>query len=585
MESLLGGRYRRERSIGYGPMGEVFLGQDTDGNPVAIKVLRRELATDPNVLRRFAQDRDILAALRHPNLVGIRELVADGENLAIVTDLIPGANLRQALTTDRTLLPVEVARIGAAIAAGLAALHENGMVHRDLKPENVLLDSSVASALPRLADGGLFRLVSGSEQGRRMLLFGTSEYVAPELTGDDTEPTPASDLYSLGVVLYELCCGVTPFAGGSLFAVLNRHRERYAGRPPGIPDPLWYVIARLLIKDPTQRPQSARQIAGTLDALTPDLLYAPVAARLDAPPPGAPVQPPTQGVPMAPPPASRPRRRRVAITVLAVAALLVGGFVGVRTVSSSGNSGSPSNPGAPAQSVNQGPETSAPARTTEPAQPTSAAPTVAPDLVGKPLSAAETLLGSTIKLTTTDTVDENATDGTVLTQDPKPGAPLNGAMQLTVARQAALIYLESLRPASGQWSENNPADLSGKNYPHSVLTAVDDCGDRQAHAIEYNIGKSYRRLSATVGIEDSAPDSSLQVLLEIFADGRKVFSNTIVYGKTIPLDVDVAGVLRLKMQWQVVAGRGSCAQNYLALGEGKLLGLPSEVPQPTTTTG
>jgi serine/threonine-protein kinase len=152
-------------------------------------------------------------------------------------------------------------------------------------------------------------------------------------------------------------------------------------------------------------------------------------------------------------------------------------------------------------------------------------------------------------------------------------------MRLTVARQPVLAFLDALTPATGEWDEIRAVDLSGKTYPHGVGMYITRCSSQDA--VEYNLSRGYRRLVATAGIEDNAEDSSLQIQLEVFADGRRVAVHRIRYGTPTRLTIDVTGVLRLKVQWQPVAGDLSCGRDLLALGEARLLGLPGEVPQST----
>ena len=574
-------------------MGEVFLGADTDGREFAFKILRPDLTADPAAVARFLQERSILVRMRHPNLVGVYDLVAEGDTVGIVMDYVPGGDLRRLLTEQGPLLPSEVARIGAGIASGLAMVHEAAVVHRDVKPENVLLDDTEMPPVPRLSDFGFSRLISSTDTGRSTLMVGTPLYVAPELV-DGAEPAPAVDLYALGIVLYEMCCGVTPYAGGSMLTVLRRHAEMTPGRPEGIPDQLWDMISWLLAKSPRSRPQSARQVATVLEALSADLRGAPVAPRRTEPP--APLSSlhdhMTQGVA---PVSIRPvagvipaprRRRRLAVAGVALTGLLLaGGWVGMRS-DDDGATAAPPPSAAPtvtsgtSSSASSEPvPTSSPTDTPSPTSDPSAAAGPAPKLVGLSLADAAGVLPPAVKLTSTDTVDEDATDGTVLTQSPAAGAPMDGAVSVTVARQPVLTYLDSMSPATGGWDDQRASALSGKIYPHSVSSSVSSCytGDR----VEYNLSRGYRKLVATVGLDDNSPDDSLVMQLEIFADGRKVSATKVVYGKPIPLTVDVTGVLRLRVQWQPVAG--GCRTDALVLGDGRLLGLPGEVPEPSVS--
>lgn len=601
MDRALGSRYLLERRLGSGAMGEVFAGADPEGRRYAFKLLRPDLTADPAAVARFLQERSILVRLRHPNLVGVHDLVAEGETVGIVMDLVSGGDLRRLLSTQGPLLPSEVARIGAGIAAGLAMVHEAGVVHRDVKPENVLLDDAEVPATPRLTDFGFSRLVSSTDTGRSTLMVGTPLYVAPELV-DGGEPTSAVDLYALGIVLYEMCCGVTPFAGGSMLTVLRRHAEMTAGRPEGVPDQLWDMINWLLAKSPRGRPQSARQVATVLDALVADLRGAPVAPQLSDPPPAvpgmqnnetqgvAPVSIGSLGTGMTGPPRRRRRRGRLVLAgLVALAVLATGGWFVSRSdggTAVAADLGVPSVPSNAATTIAGSPTDTAvstdstgrihtPSPTGGPAEATGPAP----KLVGQQLADATGLLPSSVQLVPTDTVDEKATDGTILSQDPAPGAAMTGTMKVTVARQPILTYLDSIDPVNGSWDYVAAAELSGKVYPHSVGTGVASC--RSSQYVEYNISRGYRKLVATAGLDDNSRDSSLQEQLEVFADGRRVSISKVQYGKVTPISIDVTGVLRLKIQWQAVAGSESCDTDHLVMGTGRLLGLPGEVPQST----
>lgn len=289
MDKPLGSRYRIGELIGRGGMGAVHRGCSTDGAPVAIKVIRPELATDQDVVTRFVRERSILTGVRDPHLVAVHDLVVEGDTLAIVMDLVEGTDLRKALAASGTFPPAEVARIGAGVACALGAAHDQGVLHRDVKPENVLLDQSGDPPVVRLADFGIARLVGDSVVSRVTGLIGTPNYLPPEVYAGGPA-SPATDLYALGVLLYELSCGVPPFTG-DMVAVMAGHVGVMPGRPPDVPDRLWEITERLLAKDPAARPSGSREISAALSALSKDLHGAPAAALLDHPPPGEAIAP------------------------------------------------------------------------------------------------------------------------------------------------------------------------------------------------------------------------------------------------------------------------------------------------------
>ncbi|WP_394361966.1 protein kinase [Amycolatopsis sp. SB7-3] len=589
MERALGSRYRLGDLLGRGAMGQVFAGTDQGGHEFAFKILRSDLTGDPDVVARFLQERSILVGLRHPNLVPVHDLVVEGETVAIVMESVHGGDLRTWLNATGTLLPSEVARTGAGIASALAEVHHAGVVHRDVKPENVLMDDSGSERIPRLTDFGISRLANSSDVGRSSLLAGTPQYVAPELA-EGEEATAAADLYSLGIVLYELCCGVTPFAGRSMLQVVRQHAEYEPGRPDGIPDQLWDMISWLLAKGPRARPQSAKQVATMLEAMIPNLTGLPVALPLSTPPAAVSIAhtqetvgaiPQTPRVPAGPPgvltgpadgvPVPKRRRSKKIALALLVFALVGGGVVvwnSARQTPEATSTGRPAEPGS-----------SRAAPPVKEAETTSSAPTMttAPDLVGKAVSEAQDSLPSSVQVEIIDSIEQTGKPGTVIGQEPKPGDQLNGKIKLTVAREAVQVYLDELEPVRGEWSSQSAAGrVGGKVLTHTVH---DELGcSNAAQAVEYNLAKGFRRLLATAGIDDDSRDTELKVQLEIFADGRKLTSSVLEYGKSIEVNVDLSGVLRLRVQWQPLGSNSDCFGGTVDVGEARLLGLPGEVP-------
>jgi serine/threonine protein kinase len=269
---VLGSRYVLSSVIGRGAMGEVWEGRSrTDDERVAVKILRPELADDASVIARFVQERSILVGLSGPHLVEVRDLVLEGGTLAIVMEYVPGSDLRKYLNRYGTLRPALAVRLVAQISEGLALVHAAGVVHRDVKPENVLLDlTDPAAPIAKVSDFGVSRITYGPRLTRLTGLIGTPEYMAPEVAERDMA-TPAADLYSVGILLYELLAGRTPFAGGHPIAVLKRHLE--APPPPidGIPGQLWTIIESLLAKDPDERPSDAAVVSEHLMAMSSGL--------------------------------------------------------------------------------------------------------------------------------------------------------------------------------------------------------------------------------------------------------------------------------------------------------------------------
>ncbi|MFD9411032.1 serine/threonine-protein kinase [Streptomyces sp. NPDC059989] len=265
MARKIGSRYTAHQILGRGSAGTVWLGEGPDG-PVAVKLLREDLASDQELVGRFVQERSALLGLEHPHVVSVRDLVVDGNDLALVMDLVRGTDLRTRLDRERRLAPEAAVAIVADVADALAAAHAAGVVHRDVKPENVLLDMQgplgPGGAHPALlTDFGVAKLIDtpkrASGAGGRATapttrIIGTPDYLAPEIV-EGLPPRAAVDIYALATVLYELLAGFTPFGGGHPGAVLRRHVTETVVPLPGIPDELWQLIVQCLAKAPASR--------------------------------------------------------------------------------------------------------------------------------------------------------------------------------------------------------------------------------------------------------------------------------------------------------------------------------------------
>ncbi|MEU2068532.1 serine/threonine-protein kinase [Streptomyces anulatus] len=267
----VGSKYLLEEPLGRGATGTVWRARQREtagaeaavagqpGETVAIKVLKEELANDADVVMRFLRERSVLLRLTHPNIVRTRDLVVEGDLLALVMDLIDGPDLHRYLRENGPLTPVAASLLTAQIADALAASHADGVVHRDLKPANVLVDERDGQMHPMLTDFGIARLADSPGLTRTHEFVGTPAYVAPE-SAEGRPQTSAVDIYGAGILLYELVTGRPPFAGGTALEVLHRHLSEEPRRPSNVPAPLWTVIERCLSKDPDRRP-SAENLA------------------------------------------------------------------------------------------------------------------------------------------------------------------------------------------------------------------------------------------------------------------------------------------------------------------------------------
>jgi serine/threonine protein kinase, bacterial len=280
MARNIGSHYTAHRVLGRGSAGTVWLGEGPEG-PVAIKVLREDLAADPDLAERFAHERHALLGLEHPHIVGVRDLVIGGDHghgqghghgiqdIALVMDLVRGPDLRSHLRRERRLAPRDAAAITAGVASGLAVAHAAGIVHRDVKPENILLDTESESLTALLTDFGVAKLIDEPRHGGRGGVVGTPDYMAPEIV-EGLPPRAAVDIYALVTVLYELLAGFTPFGGGHPGAVLRRQVTETAAELPGLPRELWELIQQCLAKSPASRLRAV-ELASRLREMLPAL--------------------------------------------------------------------------------------------------------------------------------------------------------------------------------------------------------------------------------------------------------------------------------------------------------------------------
>ncbi|MFE1511842.1 serine/threonine-protein kinase [Streptomyces sp. NPDC058726] len=267
----VGSKYLLEEPLGRGATGTVWRARQREtagaeaavpgqpGETVAIKVLKEELANDADIVTRFLRERSVLLRLTHPNIVRVRDLVVEGDLLALVMDLVEGPDLHRHLRENGPFTPVAAALLTAQIADALGASHADGVVHRDLKPANVLLKQTGGEMHPMLTDFGIARLADSPGLTRTHEFVGTPAYIAPE-SAEGRPQTSAVDIYGAGILLYELVTGRPPFSGGSALEVLHQHLSAEPRRPSTVPDPLWTIIERCLRKNPDERP-SAENLA------------------------------------------------------------------------------------------------------------------------------------------------------------------------------------------------------------------------------------------------------------------------------------------------------------------------------------
>ena len=263
---VYGGRYELHRRIARGGMADVFLARDSLlDRPVALKVLFPEFATDPSFVERFRREAQAAANLSHPNIVSVYDWGEEGGTYYIVMEYVEGRSLAQILRDEGPLLPDRAADVTTDIASALGFAHRHGVIHRDVKPGNVLI-SPLGQV--KVTDFGIARAVSTQENLTQTgTVMGTATYFSPEQArGESVDPR--SDVYSLGVVLYELLAGAPPFKGDNPVSVAYKHvqeqPDRLRSRNPQIPVALEAVAMKALAKNPANRYASAEDFAADL---------------------------------------------------------------------------------------------------------------------------------------------------------------------------------------------------------------------------------------------------------------------------------------------------------------------------------
>jgi serine/threonine-protein kinase len=267
INSLFDGRYRIVRKLGSGGMANVYLAEDEDlGRRVAIKILNARYADDELFVERFRREAKSAASLSHPNIVSIYDRGEAEGHPYIAMEVIEGRSLKE-LILSRGPVPVEKAITYAKqILSALRFAHRNGIIHRDIKPHNILV--GVEDRL-KVTDFGIAR-AGASEMTEVGSIMGTAQYLSPEQAGGSGSlVTAASDLYSAGVVLYEMLTGQVPFSGDTPFEIAMKHLNETPRPPselePGVPDELDQIVLRALAKDPADRYASADEFSDELD--------------------------------------------------------------------------------------------------------------------------------------------------------------------------------------------------------------------------------------------------------------------------------------------------------------------------------
>ncbi len=270
--TLLDGRYLVQSKIASGGTSTVYRGLDTRlDRPVAVKVMDSRYAGDEQFLTRFQREAQTVARLKDPGLVAVYDQGLDARHPFLVMELIEGGTLRELLGERGPMPPYAVAAVLRPVLGGLAAAHRAGLVHRDVKPENVLIsdDGEV-----KIADFGLVRAVAAAGITSTSVILGTAAYLSPEQVRDG-DASPRSDVYSAGIMTYELLTGRTPFTGDSALSLAYQRLDTDVPPPSavidGVPAPFDEFVERATARDPDDRYADAIEMRTELDAIADEL--------------------------------------------------------------------------------------------------------------------------------------------------------------------------------------------------------------------------------------------------------------------------------------------------------------------------
>ena len=477
-EKLFGNRYRIQSKIGIGGMATVYRGTDTVlGRPVAVKTMLPQYASDPSFAARFKQEAQAAAALQSPYIVGIFDWGEDNKTYYIVMEYLKGTDLKTGIRTHGALSSRKVAQIGSQICQALSVAHRHDIIHRDIKPQNIMVqpDGNI-----KVMDFGIAR-AKNSDLTQDNSVLGTAHYVSPEQT-QGKQLGPTSDIYSLGIVMYEAATGTVPFKGEDAISVALKQVNE-APKPPSSINPnvdtqLEAIILKCLEKDPANRFQSAEQLRRALtdylagnkvvipsaDATT--MMPAPQTTQLNRPPQQAGQNGANTGVlPKAslgqntslygqPQKSSSKKKAAIIISIL-VAALLVTGVVLAFNFGLFGEN--PSNTSETTENI------------------------TVPDLVGMDQSSAQnaiTRLGlkvGNITIQSSDTVDQ----GKVMAQDPEGGssAKKGDSVAITISSGKEPVKQVSVPDLSGMTETEARATLTALGLTAQMSSVQSDTVD------------------------------------------------------------------------------------------------------------
>ncbi len=438
---LVAGRYELIEPAGEGNFSITYQARDLRlGRLVAVKLLRPQYAADAAFVSRFEREAQVAASISHPNVVDVYDFGAYQDTFFIAMQYVPGRTLRQEIdASGRLAVPVAV-RIARQILAGLAAIHAAGIIHRDIKPQNVLLGRDGEA---RVTDFGVAHGAVGGGLTTHGTTVGTASYMAPEQARGGVM-SPATDLYAVGVVLFEMLTGRLPFIADNPMAVMLAHLQQTPPEPSslvpdaGIPLALEAEVLRALAKDPATRPSNAKDMADRLAVASGERKGPPVTALASraadtttqmvvaneatmaagrvASGPGREVHPPPPALPV------RPQRRRPAwlapLAIFGTAILILGSVIASRGGLPGGSDEHRTSVPAAASSATVAGANGPPANGSQPPQPT-------------PVSISGAILGtSTVAPTVTSSMNSpTSTPRPVATETPVPAETPNAATE------------------------------------------------------------------------------------------------------------------------------------------------------------
>jgi eukaryotic-like serine/threonine-protein kinase len=473
---VLNGRYRLDQQIGEGGMAVVFHGQDLLLNrQVAVKILREQYASNDGFLKRFEREGQLAAGLSHPNIASVYDVGSDQGLQYIVMEYIRGPNLKELIRKQGPFSVDGAVFIIAQVASALDYAHQRNLVHRDIKPQNILVDRDGNA---KVVDFGIAKGLQDANLTEAGTGMGTVHYVSPEQARGEPA-TPASDLYSTGIVLYEMLTRALPFNADTPVGVAMQHVNTAPPRPsslnPSIPPQVEAIVLRSIAKNPADRYPTGAALETALrhwdspppihtQVMTPG--PAPQVRRETVPPTGRPTgtrRPPPSAAPprRRPPPPVEARRDEVGCATWLIGSALLFGVIGFLVLAfqfgpalfgDEASSPTPTLEPAPTEEAagvapTHTPEPNEPTATPEPVStpttaptPTEAVPTPTsepelaqvPDLSNATVAEAEESLGDTWNLTIIDEFSNTVAAGTIIRQEPPPATPLADGETVTV---------------------------------------------------------------------------------------------------------------------------------------------------------